>query len=554
MSIDDSTGAGGGQSGKITTAMGERIPGNLPVRYLQPMRHRGTLLALCALLACTPTPPGETPAAAGSRPNIVFILADDMGYADLGCYGGEIATPNLDRLAGEGLKFRHFYNAARCCPTRAALLTGQYPHVAGMGGMVSGTDAAPEPGPYQGYLREELPTIAERLGAAGYRTYMSGKWHVGEGPEHWPLRRGFDRYFGLINGASSYYDLRTDQNRERQMVLDSARWYPPATGFYATDAYTDFAIEVLQEHEAAQDETPFFLYLAYTAPHWPLHAPEETTKLYAGTYAAGWDSLRHARYARQQALGLVDDRYELAPLETSVPDWATADPDMQWERRMEVYAAMVHRMDEGIGRLLAQLERSGELDNTLLVFLSDNGGCAEDVSSRGLHQDTATIGGPGSYVAYLRPWSQLSNVPFRKYKQWTDEGGIATPLIVHWPAGVQADAEWIDAYGHVIDLYPTALAAAGLSSADSDLPGRDIFTTLAEKSAEQSRPLFWEHFGRAAVRRGRYKLVRHGPTKPWMLFDMAEDPTELRDIAPAMPDTVRALSRRYAAWAREVGV
>ena len=518
------------------------------------MRHLCTLLAFAALVACGPTPPSESLAPSDRRPNIIFILADDLGYSDIGCYGGEIATPNLDRLAAQGLKFRHFYNAARCCPTRAALLTGQYPHTAGMGKMVSGTDSTPDPGPYQGYLREDIPTLAERLGAAGYRTYMSGKWHVGEGPEHWPLHYGFDRYFGLINGASSYYDLRTDENRERQMVLDSVRWYPPGTGFYATDAFTDFAVEVLQDPAESQERSPFFLYLAYTAPHWPLHAPEEITQLYLDTYAAGWDSLRHLRHARQRELGLIDDSYELPPLETDVPDWATTDPGMQWQRRMAVYAAMVHRMDEGIGRLIEQLERSDELDHTLMVFLSDNGGCAEDVSSRGLHRDTSTIGLPGSYVAYLKPWSQLSNVPFRKYKRWTDEGGIATPLIIHWPDGPPAGSDWIDAYGHVIDLYPTALAAAGIILEDGELPGVDLLTTVHDTSAKQSRPLFWEHYGHAAVRRGRYKLVRYSPSAPWRLFDMAVDPTELHDIAPILPDTVKTLSQRYEAWAREVGV
>ncbi|MGB3798999.1 MAG: sulfatase-like hydrolase/transferase, partial [Lewinella sp.] len=339
-----------------------------------------------------------------------------------------------------------------------------------------------------------------------------------------------------------------------QMVLDSVRWTPPAAGFYATDAYADFAVDVLREHEIQRDDEPFFLYLAFTAPHWPLHAPEETTKLYEGKYATGWDSLRHARHARQKELGLTDTRYVLPPLEADVPEWVSADPAMEWERRMEVYAAMVHRMDEGIGRVLEQLEKSGELENTLLVFLSDNGGCAEEINGRNLHRDTSTIGLPGSYVAYQKPWSQLSNVPFRKYKQWTDEGGIATPLIVHWPEGPQANENWIDAYGHVIDLYPTALTAAGIAIGRDELSGSDLFTTLSEDSAQQSRPLFWEHYGRSAVRRGRYKLVRHGPEEAWMLFDLADDPTEMRDIATERPDTVRALSDLYADWAGEVGV
>ncbi|NJB86829.1 arylsulfatase [Lewinella marina] len=484
-------------------------------------------------------------------PNLVVILADDLGYSDLGCYGGEIATPTLDRLAASGLKFRHFYNAARCCPTRASLLTGQYPHTAGMGKMVSDRDSEPSPGPYQGYLTDSIPTLAEVLRVQGYRTYMSGKWHVGERPEHWPLRRGFDRYFGLISGASSYYTIRRDQDRLRQMVLDSLPWVPPARGWYATDAYTDFALEVLADHDP---DRPFFLYLSYTAPHWPLHAPEEIVEQYAGRYAAGWDSLRHERHARQQQLGLTDDRYVLPPLDDDVSDWSAADPALQWERRMEVYAAMVQRMDEGIGRLVRQLEATGQLDNTLILFLSDNGGSAEDISGRNLHRDTAAIGQPGSYVAYRKPWSQLSNVPFRKFKQWTDEGGIATPLIAHWPAGLPRHSDWIDAYAHVIDLLPTCVTAAGGDAGAMNLPGGDIFAVIDQQSHQQERPLFWEHYGRAAVRLGRYKLSREAADAPWRLFDLHTDPTELRDIAPDQPQRVEEMATLYAAWAVEVGV
>jgi arylsulfatase len=510
-------------------------------------------LNFCASPAPAPIAIGAPEPSAPERPNIVYILADDMGYSDLGCYGGEITTPNLDRLAAGGLKFRHFYNAARCCPTRASLLTGQYPHAAGMGRMVSGLDSIPEPGPYQGYLREDVPTLAERLRESGYRTYMSGKWHVGERPEYWPLRRGFERYFGLISGASSYYTIRTDQNRTRQMVLDSLPWTPPAEGFYATDAYSDYAVEVVKEHMESRDTSPFFLYLAYTAPHWPLHAPEEITARYEGAYAAGWDRLRRARFARQLELGLIDERYELPPLEEDVPDWETTDPALQWERRMEVYAAMVDRMDEGIGRLIDELDAAGQLENTLIVFLSDNGGCAEEISGRKLDLPESTIGLAGSYVAYRKPWSQLSNVPFRKYKQWTDEGGIATPLIVHWPAGIAERGEWVDAYAHVIDLFPTALAVAG-GHAGANVPGKNLLQTAQTDPTIQDRPLFWEHFGRAAVRRGRWKLVRHSPEQEWMLFDLREDPTELRDVAGENGEVVGELGRLYEVWAVEVGV
>lgn len=511
-------------------------------------------LAVC-FFTCGPAQE-EQAGVADERPNILIILADDMGYSDLGCYGGEIATPNLDRLAANGLKFRHFYNAARCCPTRASLMTGQYPHAAGMGKMVSYLDSEPEPGPYQGYLRGDVPTLAERLGELGYRNYMSGKWHVGERAEHWPLRRGFDRYFGLISGASSYYTIRRDQKRTRQMVTDSTLWEPPATGFYATDAYSDSAVQMLQEHQRSNTDQPFFLYLAYTAPHWPLHAPEESVQLYQGKYAAGWDSLRVARFERQRELGLIDDRYQLPPTDPEVPAWSEVEDKADWERRMEVYAAMVHRMDEGIGQVIEQLEAQGQLDNTLIMFLSDNGGCAEGIAGRNLHQDTSTIGAPGSYVAYKKPWSQVSNVPFRRYKQWTEEGGIATPLIVHWPVNIAARSEWVDLYGHVVDLPVSCLAVAGAGSQVGSLPGQDILAIYDGNTDDYERPLFWEHYGRAAARIGQYKIVRNTPDEDWQLFDLRADPTEMDDLSGevALAGKLQELSEAYAAWAEEQGV
>ncbi|WP_420458221.1 arylsulfatase [Neolewinella sp.] len=510
---------------------------------------RSLLCGCCLLLlGCTARTPILT-----TPPNIVIILADDMGYSDIGCYGGEIATPHLDRLAANGLKFRHFYNAARCCPTRAALLTGQYPHTAGMGGMVSPVGSNPPAGPYQGYLRPDVPTLAERLRDLGYRTYMSGKWHVGEEPAHWPTRRGFDRYFGLISGASSYYTLRTDQDRLRQMALDSLSWTPPDSGFYATDAYTDFAVERVREHDPSD---PFFLYLAFTAPHWPLHVPEESVEPYYDRYAAGWDSLRQERYGQMQSLGVIDTTYTLPPMDEDTPAWQAVRDSHDWQRRMEVYAGMVSRMDAGIGRLVEALEASGQLNNTLLFFLSDNGGSPEVIDGRGLHRAGTPIGQPGSYLAYDRPWSQLSNVPYRKYKAWVDEGGIATPLIVHWPAGLDGQTGWRDTYGHVIDLLPTCLAAAGEGGgvAGATLPGQDLFRLLDAAASADSRPLFWEHQGQQAVRRGRWKLSRTAPELPWRLFDLAADPTEVRDVAELHPVTVRELAAVYESWGKEVGI
>lgn len=505
-----------------------------------------SLPLLCLLLTtCTAPAPAPEKEASTKQPNIVVILADDMGFSDIGCYGGEIATPNLDRLSAAGRNYRNFYNTGRCCPTRASLLTGQYAHTVGMGRMVTSPDRPRSAGPYQGYLSKDVPTIAERLIKAGYGTYMSGKWHVGEAAEHWPRRRGFDRYFGLISGASSYWTIRRDQKRHREMVHEDSPWEPPTDGsFYATHAYSDTAVSYVAGHDFA--EQPLFLYLAYTAPHWPLHAPAATTAKYRDRYRAGWDSLRTQRLQRMSTLGTIPATTQPAPMDADIPRWADYDNQDSMALRMAIYAAMVEEMDQGIGKLLQQLTARGQLDNTLIFFLSDNGGCAENITARGLNQPESTPGQPGSYLAYDRPWSQLSNVPFRRYKQWMHEGGIATPLIMHWPAGGVAPGWW-DTPGHVIDLLPTCLAATGLP--DDALPGHN---QLADYGT--NRPLFWEHFGKAAVRRKGYKIVRNGADAPWQLYNLHNDPTELQDLAKSEPELLDSLAVLWQDWAEDVGV
>lgn len=528
------------------------------------MRYILPLILSIITFACGAPNVDDTPA--DNRPNIVIILADDMGFSDLGCYGGEVRTPNLDRLAANGLRYRHFYNAARCCPTRASLLTGRYPHAAGMGAMVSSASKPrPEDHAYQGFLKDDVPTIAEQLREAGYATYMSGKWHVGEHEDHWPLRRGFDRYFGLISGASSYYTIRKDQDRERRMALDSTPWEPPVgENWYATTAYSDFAVEVVKEHEggkgneepmASGTNNPFFLYLAYTAPHWPLHAPEETIRSYDGVFDAGWDSLRLARFMRQKEIGLIDESFVLPPVANKVPRWEAVDNKPTWLLKMQTYAAMVEEMDRGIGRLIAALEATNELDNTLILFLSDNGGCAENVQARGLNKPGTSIGAPGSYVAYDEPWASLSNVPYRRYKQWTEEGGIATPLIIHWPGGIgpAKGGEWRDNVGHVIDLLPTALDVAEVNK-PAELPGLSLLPSLTEEDNSPNRVIYWEHFGKQALRSGSWKMVRPKPDQRWQLYDMREDATEMEDLAAAQSSLVDSLNEKYLHWAKEIGV
>jgi arylsulfatase len=498
---------------------------------------------------------------AGERPNIVVIMVDDMGYSDVGSYGGEIETPNLDRLAGDGLRFTGFYNAARCCPTRASLLTGLYPHQAGMGAMVSSVHSEPEPGPYQGYLNQRCVTIAEALRSAGYRTYMSGKWHVGEKPEHWPRRRGFDRYFGLISGASSYYEIIKDQPYIRQMVLDDEPWEPPAEGFYMTDAFSDYAVRYIREHHESHPGDPFFLYLAYTAPHWPLHALPQDIAKYKERYANGWSALRTERHHRMLEMGIIDERHILSPQPSSIPAWEDVDDKDDWRLRMAVYAAMIDRVDQGIGRLVKVLEENAVLDNTLILFLSDNGGCAESVESRRLHSPGVPAGERGSYVAYKEPWANASNTPFRLYKQWTHEGGIATPLIAHWPSGIEQPGRITDAVGHVVDIMATILDVVGVSYPDSIegrslLPreGRSLAPVLRGEESKSHDALYWEHMGSRAIRRGNWKLVMDRRAKVWELYDLDKDPTELNNLADDYPDEVSALESAWLQWAQRVGV
>ncbi len=389
-----------------------------------------------------------------SRPNIVLVLADDMGFSDIGCYGGEIETPNLDRLARRGTRMTQFYNTARCTPSRASLVTGLHPHQVGIG--ILNFDDSPDG--YSGNLSEGCVTAAEALGAAGYATYMSGKWHLASDMENpngaWPTRRGFDRFYGTLEGAGSFYQPRTlvrDEENVEKEGLDA--------GFFYTDAISANAVRFVEEHEQPGTDQPFFLYLAYTAPHWPLHAHEDDIAKYHGRFDAGWDQLRQDRLDRLVAEGILDASWPLSERDERIAPWA-ATADKAWEtRRMEVYAAQVDRMDQGIGALVETLERLGQLDNTLIVFLSDNGGCAEEMPPDSVKEFVTSFvpmkehtrdgeqvvpgnvsglmpGPESTYQSYGRAWANLSNTPFREYKHWVHEGGIATPLhraLAGWP-------------------------------------------------------------------------------------------------------------------------
>lgn len=486
------------------------------------------------------------------RPNIVLIFADDMGFSDLGCYGSEIRTPNLDGLAAQGVRFTQFYNAARCCPSRASLLTGLYPHQAGMGGMVSKPGDPAPAGPYQGYLNDRCVTIAEVLKKAGYATYMSGKWHVGEAPEHWPRKRGFDRYFGLISGASSYWEI-LDEKKKRVMALDDEPYTPTPGKFYMTDAFTDFAVERIREHPDSSQ--PFLLYLAFTAPHWPLHAWPEDIARYEGKYLEGWDQLREQRYRKQVDLGIIDSKYALAPRDPDVPAWESVDNKQDWDRRMAVYAAMIDRLDQGVGRVLQALDEKGAAKDTLVIFLADNGGCHEGLENSPLHDEKVPIGARGSYAACKRPWANASNTPFRMFKHWTHEGGIATPCIVRWPGVVPEPGGLAGQVGHINDIMATCIDVAGAEYPGLPivpLEGKSLVPILEGRTREPHEALVWEHMGNRAVRMGRWKLVAAKKAK-WELYDLDKDRTELHNLIEEHPEQAKQMDAVFAEWAKKTG-
>ncbi len=485
----------------------------------------------------------ETP----KRPNIVIIMADDMGFSDIGCYGSEIATPNLDRLAAGGLRFTQFYNNARCCPTRASLLTGLYPHQAGVGFMVG---QGPAPG-YIGYLNDRCVTIAEVLKQGGYRTLMTGKWHVGEQRPHWPCNRGFDEYFGLISGASNYFRLDTG----RTMARNNERFEPSGDKFYMTDAFTDEAVKFIDKY--GRQPAPFFLYLAYTSPHWPLHAWPDDIARYRGKYQIGWDALRQQRHKRMIELGIVDAKWPLSPRDPGAPAWADAANKDDLDSRMAVYAAQIDRMDQNIGRVLSKIGEIGAEQNTLIMFLADNGGCAERVD-RG--EKGVPAGGRDSYFSYGLPWANASNTPFRLYKHYIHEGGISTPLIAYWPSVIEKRGAITREVGHLVDLMATCADAAGVEYPKTyndkpitPLEGKSLVPVFRTGTRQGHEALFWEHEGNRAIREGKWKLVSRRPDK-WELYDLEADRTELNNLAEKHPDRVKAMADKYQAWAERANV
>ena len=492
----------------------------------------------------------STRLAADERPNIVVILVDDMGFSDLGCYGGEIPTPHLDSLAAGGLRFSQCYNAARCCPTRASLLTGLYPHQTGVGHM---TDDEHLPG-YRGRLAENCPTVAEALHAAGYFTCMAGKWHVGQNHGVAPWNRGFLRSLnpaagGFYFAGSPRYDLSLDGE---SIDADDPRL--PAD-WYTTDLWTTFGLKFIDEARAAGK--PFFLYLPHNAPHFPLQARAEEIAKFRGRYREGWDVLARRRWERQRDLGLVSAGWTPAARPAEVAAWESlpAEEQDRFDHLMAVYAATVHLMDRSVGDLVAGLRDRGLLEDTLILFMSDNGGNAESGPAG------RTVGDPTDPASSWfcgQSWAFLQNVPFRRSKRYAHEGGIATPLIAHWPRGIAARGQWRSQPAHVIDVMPTCLDVAE-AQRPRERAGSPVSatagTSLVPAFRDEPLPrdtLWWEHIGNAAVRRGDMKLVREGASGPWELYDLAVDRTEQHDLAAERTEEVAALAAVWKEWAERM--
>lgn len=491
-------------------------------------------------------------AAPAAQPNIVVILVDDMGFSDLGCYGSEIPTPNLDALGANGLKFTQFYNTGRCCPTRASLLTGLYPHQAGVGHM---TDDKGAPG-YQGRLNDRCLTIAEVLRPAGYFTALSGKWHVGQNLGVVPWERGFDRSLNAAAGGFYYPDspkAKLFLNGE-PLKNDDPRL---PKDWYSTDLWTTFGLTFIDEALAAKK--PFYLHLCFNAPHFPLQAPAADIAKFRGTYKAGWGATRDARYAKQLKLGLIDTAWAKSPRPDVVDLWKSVSAEEQdrFDHLMATYAAVVHRMDKAVGDLVEGLRQRGVLDNTLILFMSDNGGNAE-AGPKG-----KTAGDPSTAQSDWfcgMSWAFVENTPFRLFKHFNHEGGVATPLIAHWPAGIAAKGEWRTQPGHLIDIMATCADVGGATypaefSGKPILPmeGTSLVPAFANKPLERDA-LYWEHEGNAAVRVGDLKLVRRGRAGAWELYDLKADRTELHDLAAAQPDKAKELAARWDAWAARAQV
>jgi arylsulfatase len=491
-------------------------------------------------------------------------MADDLGYSDLGCYGSEIRTPNIDSLAAGGIRFTHFYNAARCVPTRGSVLTGLYPQQAQVVEV----------------LNDQCVTLAEVLKTAGYNTCMSGKWHVGQAKGEWPVDRGFDKYYGLLNGRCNYFNVaKTKYPGEKALFAENHKEIvPEANDFYSTDVFTDKAIGYI-DHYTEKNE-PFFLYLAYNAPHFPLHALPEDIERYRGKYMAGWDEIRRERYERMREMGIIDRQWDLSQADAENRDWEKQENKESMDIKMAVFAAQIDRMDQCIGRVLKKIRSAGIEDDTLVLFMSDNGGCAQGgAGGFDTRLNSAECGSEDSYMGYGLGWASVSNTPFRRHKNWVHEGGISAPLIAYWPGVIDGDNSIKQEVCHAVDIMPTLAEAAGAKYPerykDRDIlptEGKSLLGLLKGEEHKSHEVLFWEHEGNRAVRKGKWKLVsnnlkwidkgnpgerrrarKHEPDK-WELYDMQADRTEMNDLAEKYPDKVKELYKIYTKWSQRVGL
>lgn len=513
------------------------------------------------------------PLQSAERPHVILIMVDDMGFSDLGYHGGDAETPNLDSLARGGVRFSQFYNSARCCPTRATLMTGLHPHQTGIGWMTErpGSDRGEtEPPAYQGHLNQSCVTIAEALRESGYATMMAGKWHLGHRDrDDWPLQRGFEKYFGCISGATRFFYPHGD----RGMTFGNDPVPNPVSttdeAFYTTDAFTGYGIRFLKEELEGQ-KRPSFLYLAFTAPHWPLQAFEDDIARYRGKFKDGWDAMRERRHQRQVELGLIQPDWKLSPRTPGIPDWNSLDEKKRDEMdlKMAVYTAMIDRVDQNIGKLVAFLKESGLYENTFILFLSDNGACQEGgMLGRGEFFD-AEKRNQEDENSYGEAWANASNTPFRLYKHFAHEGGASSPFFMHWPAKIRPQADWFSGPGQLIDIMPTILDVAGAGYPEkakgNEIPALDgisLRPAFASQTLNRKDPIFIEHETNAFVRDGNWKLVGRevanlkgtDPSR-WELYDMLRDRTETIDLASKNSNVVKALAAKWEAWAERVKV
>ncbi|MBG7612145.1 arylsulfatase [Polaribacter sp. BAL334] len=515
------------------------------------------LISILVLTSCKPHNNIE-----GKKPNIILIMADDMGFSDASFFGSGIQTPAIDRLAENGLVFNSFYNTGRCCPTRASLLTGLYAHNTGLGWMTAADDGFPG---YNGAINDSCVTIAEVLKEASYTNYMTGKWHVvydknmkSEGSKHnWPLQRGFDKYYGKLDGGGGYYNSPTLTYNNKRIKADE--------DFYLTRAINDSTVSFIRQHLDSKKNQPFFFYVAHYAPHRPLHALEEDIKKYEGKFNKGWDVNRKQRYNRMKEIGMATKAWALGERPNDIPAWDSLDVKEKkiWERRMEVYAAQIDHMDQGIGNIMKTLEEYNELDNTIIIFLSDNGGGAASTGTDVFEGNLKDhIGGPGSNQSYRKNWAHVSNTPFREYKKYTHEGGISTPLIVHWPNKIK-EHKIVTQQGHVIDLMATFidLTKAEYPQDRKGIPikpiqGKSLLPAFNGELIHREEALYFEHEGNRAIIDGNWKLVSQGNIDEpyagdWELYDLSVDRGEQNNLITTHPKIVKELMLKWNKWANE---